>query len=111
MNYCKITKSKTAQTMPNPFYVTVANPNEEQKAQLAAMFGWLKMVYTDAPEYDPETQYATDWWQEENGKAVQHWEVHDLPPQPEPEPTIEERVDNLEGAVEGIISGETGENG
>lgn len=105
MNYCKITTAKSAQMMPNPFRVVVANPDEEQKAQLAAMFGWLEMVYTEPPEYDPETQYVTDWWQEEEGKAVQHWVVHELP---EPEPTIDERVDNLEEAVDGIISGETG---
>ena len=105
MNYCKINTSNQPEIMPNPFRVTVANPTEEQKAQLADMFGWLEMVYTDAPEYDPETQYVTSYWAEENGKAVQHWEVHDLPT---PEPTIEDRVDNLEDAVDGIISGETG---
>lgn len=91
--------------MPNPFRVIVANPTEEQKAQLAAMFGWLEMVYTDAPEYDPDTQYVTSYWQKEGGKAVQKWEIHELPT---PEPTIEDRVDNLEDAVDGIISGETG---
>ena len=90
--------------MPNPFKVVVANPDDEQKAQLAVMFGWLEMVYTDQPEYDPETEYVTDYWEEENGKAVQHWEVHE---RPAPEPTIEDRVDNLEEAVDGIISGET----
>lgn len=83
MNYCKITTAKTAQMMPNPFHATIANPNETQKATLAELFGWLEMVYTDQPEYDPETQYVTDYWMEEDGKAVQHWEVHD---RPEPEP-------------------------
>lgn len=105
MNYCKITTAKQAQMMPNPFRVTVANPTEEQKAQLAEMFGWLEMVHTTPPEYDSVTQYVTDYWEEEEGKAVQKWEVHD---KPTPEPTIEDRVDNLEEAVDGIISGETG---
>ena len=104
MNYCKITSDKQAQMMPNPFKVVVANPDDEQKAQLAAMFGWLKMVYTDQPEYDPETEYVTDYWEEENGKAVQHWDVHE---KPAPEPTIEDRVDSLEQNVSDIISGET----
>lgn len=105
MNYCKITTDNQAQMMPNPFHVVVANPTDEQKAQLSFMFGWLEMVYTDQPEYDPETQYVTDYWMEEDGKAVQKWEVHE---NPEPEPTLDERVDNLEEAVDGIISGETG---
>ena len=90
MNYCKITTEKQAQMMPNPFRVTVANPTEEQKAQLAEMFGWLEMVYTAHPEYDPETQYVTDYWEEENGKAVQKWEVHDKPA-PEPDGWTEAR--------------------
>ena len=104
MNYCKINTARQTQMMPNPVNVTIANPSEEQKAAVAQLGGWLAMVYTDAPEYDPETQYVTDYWEAEDGKAVQHWEVHELPT---PEPTIEDRVDNLEEAVDGIISGET----
>ena len=104
MNYCKINTSNQPEMMPNPFRAIVANPTEEQKVQLAAMFGWLEMVYTDAPEYDPETQYAVDHWEEIDGQAVQVWEIKELPT---PEPTIEDRVDNLEEAVDGLISGET----
>lgn len=100
MNYCKITTDNQAQMMPNPFRVAVSNPDDEQKAQLAEMFGWLEMVYTDAPEYDLATQYVTDYWQEQDGKAVQQWEVHD---KPAPEPTIEDRVDNLERNVSDIL--------
>lgn len=79
MNYCKINTYNQPELMPNPFKITVANPTEEQKSILAEMFGWLEMVYTEAPEYDTETQYATSYWTEENGKAVQKWEVHDIP--------------------------------
>lgn len=93
MNYCKITTYKQPQMMPNPFRVVVANPTEEQKTQLASMFGWLEMVYTDAPEHDPDTQYVTSCWEEENGKAVQRWEIHELP---EPEPTPQEYEAALE---------------
>ena len=104
MNYCKINTAQQAQRMPNPFAATIANPNETQKAALAELFGWLPMIYTEPPEYDPETQYVTDHWEESEGKAVQVWEIKELPT---PEPTIEDRVDNLEEAVDGIISGET----
>ena len=104
MNYCKINTAKQAQMMPNPFHATIANPNEGQKAALAELFGWLEMVYTEPPEYDPATQYVTDYWEAEDGKAVQHWVVHELPT---PEPTIEERVDNLEQNVADLVNGTT----
>ena len=104
MNYCKITTTGAAHMMPNPVQIIVANPTDQQKVLIAELGGWLPMVYTDEPDYDPDTQYVTDYWAEEDGKAVQQWVVHELP---EPEPTIEDRVDNLEGAVDGIISGET----
>ena len=104
MNYCKINTAQQAQQMPNPFAATIANPNETQKEKLAEIFDWLPMVYTDAPEYDPETQYVVDHWEEIDGKAVQKWEVHELPA---PVPTIEDRVDNLEQNVADLVNGTT----
>lgn len=92
-NYCKITTDKRAMTMPNPYHLSVANPTEEQKVVIANFDNWLEMVNTPQPEYDLETQYVTDYWEEEEGKAVQHWEVHD---KPIPEPTLEDRMDNAE---------------
>ena len=85
MDYCKINTSAQPERMPNSFRVVVSNPDEATKAQLAEMFGWLEMVYTEEPEYDPETQYAESHWEEIDGKAVQVWEVKD---RPEPEPDI-----------------------
>ena len=41
---------------------------------------------------------------EQDGKAVQVWELHELPA---PEPTVEERVDSLEQNVSDIIGGVT----
>lgn len=79
MNYCKINTYNQPEMMPNPFRVVVSNPTDEQKAVFADMFGWLEMVYTDAPEYDPETQYVTSSWVEVDGMAVQVWEVHNIP--------------------------------
>lgn len=96
MNYCKITTDKQPQMMPNPYHVAVANPTGTQKAQLAEMFGWLEMVHTEQPEYDPETQYVTDYWEEEDGKAVQHWEVEELP-EPEPDGWTQAREAYEEG--------------
>lgn len=105
MDYGKQTAAHGCEDMPNPFRATIANPTEEQKAALAQLFDWLPKVYTQEPEYDPETQYTTYTWEIEDDKLVRIWEIHD---NPTPEPTIEDRVDNLEEAVDGIISGETG---
>ena len=104
MNYCKIDTSNQPEMMPNPFHATIANPNETQKEKLAELFGWLPMVYTDEPEYDPETQYIVDHWEEVDGDAMQVWEVKELPPV---EPTIEDRVESLEENVSDIIEGAT----
>ncbi len=65
--------------MPNPFRVMVANPNEDMKKTLADLFGWLEKVETIPPEYDPETEYLVCHWEEQNGKAVQVWEIHNIP--------------------------------
>lgn len=81
MDYCKIKTDRQPMMMPNPFRAVISNPDERQKAQLAAVFGWLEMVYTDEPEYDPETQYTEDHWEEVDGKAVQVWEVKDKEPE------------------------------
>lgn len=104
MNYCKIKTDGNIETMPNPYRVVVSNPDETTKAALAELFGWIEMEYTTEPEYDTETQYTVYHWEEHDGKAVQVWEVKDIP---EPEPTIEDRVDNLEDAVDGLVNGDT----
>lgn len=103
-DYGKQTESHGCKDMENPFKIVVANPTEEQKAIFAQMFGYLEKVYTPEPPYDPETQYLTHTWEINDDKLVRMWEVHD---KPAPEPTLDERVDNLEEAVDGIISGET----
>lgn len=90
MDYGKITLDGRIKHQPNPVNVTISNPTEEQKHIMADLRGELELVYTDAPEHDPETQYVTDYWQEEDGKAVQHWEIHDIP---DPEATGEDYTD------------------
>lgn len=107
MDYGKITSDGRIQRQPNPVFVTISNPNDGLKRIMADLRGELEMVYTDQPQYDPETQYVTDYWQEEDGNAVQHWEIHD---KPEPEPTLEDRVESLEGNVSDIINGVTGDD-
>lgn len=79
MDYAKITTDKRCMDLPNPYHLTVSNPTEEQKKVIADFDGWLEKVYTEQPEHDPEKEYCTDYWEEENHKAVQKWEIHELP--------------------------------
>ena len=74
----------------NPIRITIGNPTEEQKELCAQLLGQLEIVDTPEPQYDPETQYVTDYWEEEDGKAVQKWEVHEKPA-PEPDGWTEAR--------------------
>lgn len=83
MDYGKIKPNGQIQKQGNPVSVTIANPNEEQKKTMAGLRGELELVYTEQPTYDPETEYLREYWQEEEGKAVQHWEV--IPIEPEEE--------------------------
>lgn len=103
MDYGKQTTTHGCENMPNPFRVTVANPDEETKAILAQMFGWMEKVYTDEPQYDPETQYLTQTWEVAEERLVQTWHINDLPT----DPTLEDRVDSLEQNVSDIINGAT----
>jgi len=83
MDYGKIRQDKSIQKQGNPVYVSISNPSECQKSMMAELRGELELVYTSQPQYNTETQYVTEYWEEENGKAVQHWEIHEIPPEPE----------------------------
>ena len=94
--YGKIRTDGQIERQTNPVRITIGNPSEEQKELCAQLLSQLEMVCTDEPEYDPETQYVTDYWEEEDGKAVQHWEVHERPA-PEPDGWAEAREAYEEG--------------
>lgn len=82
-DYGKIRTDGSIQKQGNPVSVSIANPDEQQKATMANLRGELPLQYTEQPEYDPETQYLTETWVEQDGKAVQVWEVHDIPTPPD----------------------------
>lgn len=88
----------------NPVRITIGNPTEEQKELCAKLLGQLEIVDTSEPPYNQETQYTVYHYEPIDGKAVRVWEIKD---KPAPEPTLDERVDNLEEAVDSIIGGET----
>ena len=64
---------------PNPLRIVISNPTDERYRYE----GWLEKKSTEPPQYNPETQYITDYWEEENGFAVQKWEIHDIEVEPE----------------------------
>lgn len=74
--FCKITADGQAMPAPNPLRIVIANPSDERYRYE----GWLEKRYTDPPEYDPETQYLTESWVEQDGLAVQVWTVHEIEP-------------------------------
>lgn len=72
-DFCKITEHGNIMDAPNPLKIIISNPSDERYRYE----GWLEKRYTDAPEYDPETQYVTDYWVQDGQYAVQYWEVHE----------------------------------
>lgn len=97
--YAKVKTDKQLEIAPNPMRVVIANPTGEEYKH----FGWLPVIETEKPEYDPETQYVTPYYEQEGEEIIQKWEIHDIP---EPEPTLEDRVDNLENGMDAIVGGE-----
>lgn len=102
-NYGKLTTESKIQRQGNPVSVTIANPTDEQRALLAQLRGELPIVETDPPAYDPETQWIEDFGRIVEDHIEQYWEVYD---KPAPEPTIEERVNDLEDGMNAILGGE-----
>ena len=82
-NYVKIKSDKTLMNMPELYKASWDIRNDEETQDFCAKHdNWLIREDTECPEYDPETQYVTFYYEEQNGKAVQVWEVHDkeVPP-------------------------------
>lgn len=71
---------------------TVNNPSAEKLMEL----GYKPVVYTDMPT-DAETgKHYESSWEESDTEIIQMWNLVDDPVYPEPEPTAEERISNLE---------------
>lgn len=73
--FCKIKADCSAMSAPNPLRIVVSNPSDERYRYE----GWLEKRYTEPPEYNSETQYLTNHWEQDGVYAVQVWEVHNLP--------------------------------
>lgn len=71
---------------------TVNNPSIDKLVEL----GYKPVVYTDMPENTTEGKHYESSWEESDTEIIQVWNLVDDPVYPEPEPTAEERISNLE---------------
>lgn len=71
---------------------TINNPLPEELEQL----GYKQVVYTDTPIEVTEGKHWESEWEEGETEIKQVWKLVEDPVYPEPEPTPEERINNLE---------------
>ena len=71
---------------------TVNNPSADKLVEL----GYKPVAYTDMPENMTEGKHYESSWTETEAEIIQTWNLVDDPVYPEPEPTAEERISNLE---------------
>lgn len=79
---------------------TVNNPSADKLAEL----GYKPVVYTDMPDNTEEGKHWESSWTEEETEIKQVWKLADDPVYPEPEPTPEERISNLETTTDELKS-------
>ena len=73
--YAKLKSGGQLQTAPNPLRIVISNPTDER----LEYEGYHKVINTDPPEHDHDTQYLTDRWEQDGQYVVQHWYVHEIP--------------------------------
>lgn len=71
---------------------TVNNPSADKLVEL----GYKPVRYTDMPENTETGKHYESSWTETEAEITQVWNLADDPVYPEPEPTPEERISNLE---------------
>lgn len=72
--YAKITKDKQLQIAGNPIRIVISNPTNDQ----LKFAGYKPVTETPQPEYNPETQYVTAYYEDAGDEIVQKWEVHEI---------------------------------
>lgn len=78
-DYVKIKSDGMLMNMPEMYEAHWDIRNDEATQDFCANHDhWLIRENTTPPEYDPETQYLTFYYEEDNGRAVQVWEIHDI---------------------------------
>lgn len=79
---------------------TINNPYDSELEQL----GYKQVAYVDMPAEVTEGKHWESEWTEEENAIRQVWTLVDDPVYPEPEPTPEERISNLETTTDELKS-------
>lgn len=79
---------------------TVNNPSADKLVEL----GYKPVRYTDMPTENVEGKHYESTWEETEAEITQMWNLVDDPVYPEPEPTPEERISNLETTTDELKS-------
>lgn len=79
---------------------TVNNPSADKLTEL----GYKPVVYTDTPIEVTEGKHWESEWEEGETEIKRVWKLVDDPVYPEPEPTPEERISNLETTTDELKS-------
>ena len=73
--YAKLKPNGQIQVAPKILRITISNPTPER----LEYEGYKKVIETDPPEYDPETQRIESHYVEDGDHILQVWDVVDLP--------------------------------
>lgn len=79
---------------------TINNPYDSELEQL----GYKQVAYVDMPTEVTEGKHWESEWTEEENAIRQVWTLVDDPVYPEPAPTPEERISNLETTTDELKS-------
>ena len=71
--YAKLKSNGQIQVAPKVLHITISNPSDER----LEYEGYRKVIETDPPEYNPDTQYIDSHYVMSGDNILQVWEVHD----------------------------------
>ena len=72
-------------------------------AEILKQEGWLPLI-DEPPEYDAETEYIThDGYDIQKDKVIKLYKVEPIPEPPEPEPDLEQRIQELEEIINALL--------
>ena len=73
--YAKLKPNGQIQVAPKVLRIVVSNPTDER----LEYEGYKKVIETEQPEYDQETQYVESHYVEDGDCIRQVWDVIDIP--------------------------------
>lgn len=72
--YAKLKSNGQLQTAPNPLRIVISNPTDERYEYE----GYHKVIETEPPKYDNETQYVVSHYEMDGNDILQKWEILDV---------------------------------